>query len=515
MVKQIMFDKIKTLQRQGYSITEISTRLSISRKTISKYYKMSEPEYKRYLKSIIEKEKGFDKYKKHIIEVYKINNFKKLNMTAVFDYLEEKFGELKYSEKTLRNYINYLIRTNRLKLSNSIRLYIKVPELPYGKQMQLDFGVNKTKNGLKLYIFASVLSSSRYKYAAFQDKPFTAIDVIFHILDAFDFFQGLVEELVIDQDSTMVVSENHGDIIYTKEFGYFLEEMGLKMYVCRKSDPESKGKIENVIKFIKYNFLQLRYFNDLDEAKERLKKWLTRRGNGKINQATKKIPAEEIIHERKHLKPLVNSIFRKNTFIGREQRNVNENSFISVNASQYSVPTIYRNKVVEVYQTKTNIYIFDVVTGKEICSHYLSLIPGERVIDREHFRDKEKSSKELKEKVIELFPLDNWKIFIQKNFKDYPRYIRDQCLDAMKYFSHNEVDPDVLDKALEYCLENKTHTISNLNDTYRYFSIYGESKKGIDVPLDYLKNNVERVNVETRDVGFYKSFLTESINESL
>jgi len=515
MVKQIMFDKIKTLQRQGYSISEISTRLSISRKTISKYYKMSEPKYKNYLKSILEKEKSFDKYKKHIIEVYKINNFKKLNMTAVFDYLEEKFGELLYSEKTLRNYINYLIKTNQLRLNNSIRLYTKVPELPYGKQMQLDFGVDKTKNGLKLYIFAAVLSSSRFKYLSFQDKPFKTIDVILNILDAFDFFQGNVEELVIDQDSTMVVSENHGDIIYTKEFGYFLDEMGLKMYVCRKSDPESKGKIENVIKFVKYNFLQPRYFNDLEEAKERLKKWLTRRGNGKINQATKKIPAEEIIHERKHLKPLTNSIFRKDTFIGREQRNVNEHSFVSINASLYSVPTMYRSKVVEVYQTKTNIYIFDVITGKEICSHYLSLIPGERVIDREHFRDKEKSSKELKSKVIELFSLDKWKIFIQKNFKELPRYIRDQCLDAIKYFSDNEVYPDILDKALEYCLENKTHTISNLNDTYKYFSMYEESKKVTEIPLEYLKNNLERVNVQNRDIGFYKSFLTESANESL
>jgi len=48
----------------------------------------------------------------------------------------------------------------------------------------------------------------------------------------------------------MVVSENRGDIIYTRDFKQFTEEMDLKMYVCRKSDPESKGKIENLIKFI-------------------------------------------------------------------------------------------------------------------------------------------------------------------------------------------------------------------------------------------------------------------------
>jgi IS30 family transposase len=44
----------------------------------------------------------------------------------------------------------------------------------------------------------------------------------------------------------MVSSENRRDIIYTKDFKQFIEEMDLKMYVCRKSDPESKGKMENV-----------------------------------------------------------------------------------------------------------------------------------------------------------------------------------------------------------------------------------------------------------------------------
>jgi hypothetical protein len=41
-------------------------------------------------------------------------------------------------------------------------------------------------------------------------------------------------ELVIDQDVVMVVSENYGIIIYTRNFGYYIEEMGPGMYVRRK-----------------------------------------------------------------------------------------------------------------------------------------------------------------------------------------------------------------------------------------------------------------------------------------
>ncbi|GAH98183.1 unnamed protein product, partial [marine sediment metagenome] len=36
----------------------------------------------------------------------------------------------------------------------------------------------------------------------------------------------------------MVVSENAGDIIYTDDFKYFIEEQKLRMYVCRAADPE-------------------------------------------------------------------------------------------------------------------------------------------------------------------------------------------------------------------------------------------------------------------------------------
>ena len=187
-------------------------------------------------------------------------------MSGVYDYLEERFNTLPAGEKSLRNYIHFLEKERDLEYQNKVRLYTQVPELAYGKQMQLDFGEKKTPSGLKLYIFAVVLSASRYKYITFQDTPFKTLDVILHLPDTFNFFKGYVKELVIDQDSLMVDRENYGEIIYTKKFKAFIQEMGIKMYVCRKADPESKGKIENVIKYVKYNFLSVRDFENIEEA---------------------------------------------------------------------------------------------------------------------------------------------------------------------------------------------------------------------------------------------------------
>jgi transposase len=209
--------------------------------------------------------------------------------------------------------------------------------------MQLDFGVYNQSNNKKLYIFTALLSASRYKFVKFQETPFKTMDVILTLLDCFDYFGGRPEEIVIDQDKLMVVCENYGDIVYTKDFKYFIQEMEIRMYVCRKADPESKGKVENLVKYVKYNFLNIRTFDSAENANKSVTDWLLRRANGKISQTTKKVPAVEIEKERMHLKQLRNSIFRRNSQKGREERVVSDN-YISVGSSYYGLPGKYDNK---------------------------------------------------------------------------------------------------------------------------------------------------------------------------
>jgi len=435
-------------------------------------------------------------------------------MSAVYDYLEEKYGTLSGTEQTLRNYIAYLIQTEKLRLNEKIRLYTKVPELPFGRQMQLDFGQYRCKSGLKLYIFASLLSASRYKYVIFQDHPFRTKEVISHLLDSFDYFKGVPLQIVIDQDSLMVVSENAGDIIYTNDFQYFIEEEELKMYVCRAQDPETKGKIENLVKYVKRNLLSIRDFKSIDEANESNFKWLKRRANGKISQATKKVPALLIEEERKHLRPLGNSLFRKNSHLGREQRIASEKAYISVGASNYQLPLKYQNRTVEIYLTKHKLFVFDLYTGEEIICYELSLIPGRMFSKRKCGREREKKAKELKTFVFEMFASENWKSFTEKNFKRFSRYVRDQCLEAKKYFLVKDIDLDVLEQALGYCLKNDTLSFSNLNDTYAYFERASQGSHDIlkEVPtINRLYQGVyEPLEVTKRNLSVYKELIEKS-----
>lgn len=481
MINKAMFRQVQTFRRQGFSKASIVKALDLDPKTVAKYFAMGEEGYRAYRQDQLYRDKVFDSYRKEILEVYEANSFRKLEVASVYDYLEEKYGALPANEQSLRNFIGYLIGTDGLRLDETARLYTKVPELPFGKQMQLDFGQYRCPSGLRLYIFAALLSASRYKYVIFQGKPFRTLDVIRLLLDAFDYFGGRPEELVIDQDRLMVVSENAGDIVYTKDFKHFVDEQGFGLWVCRRADPESKGKIENLVKFTKGNFLSTRDFETVEEANAGVLGWLPRRANGKISQATKQIPAVLIEQERPHLRPLRNSIFRKDSLLGREERTANEKAVISVKACGYQLPLKYRNKTVEIYTTDEELFVFDVFTGREIVAYRLSLIPGQLVSTRTCQRENEKTIEELRAAVSGLFELESWKRFTERNFERFPRYARDQCGEAKRFFATKEVDITVLDRAIAYCLENDTMSFTNLKDTYAHFERENRRREPVSV----------------------------------
>ena len=198
-------------------------------------------------------------------------------------------------------------------------------------------------------------------------------------------------------------------------------------------------------------------------------RWLERRANGKISQATKKIPGIEIEEERKYLKPIKHSIYRKNRAGTREERITGDKCRITVDSSYYDLPEAYRNQVVEIYKTDTMLFVFDRTGGKEIASYPLSQIPGKIIKNRASTREMGVKARELKNEVMGYFVLENWNAFLELNFSAFGRYTRDQCLEARKYFSDREIDLEVFNQALKYCIDNKTFSMANLNDSFRHF----------------------------------------------
>jgi hypothetical protein len=80
------------------------------------------------------------------------------------------------------------------------------------------------------------------------------------------------------------------------------------------------------------------------------------------------------------------------------------------------------------------VFVFDIYTGEEIVEYDLSLIPGKIISKRKYRRGSENTLQELKDHVVDMFIAENWKRFVAMNFQAFPRYIRDQCVEAKRYF---------------------------------------------------------------------------------
>jgi transposase len=134
----------------------------------------------------------------------------------------------------------------------------------------------------------AVLAHSRYKYGQWTDKPISSAGFVKMLKDCFAYLGGVPKEIVLDQDKLVAVSENYGDIIYTYEFEKFKQAVGFNVYLCRKSDPESKGKVEAVVKYFKNNFAKNRLLGDINSWNQSFWEWLERTGNQSLHGTTKK-----------------------------------------------------------------------------------------------------------------------------------------------------------------------------------------------------------------------------------
>lgn len=277
------------------------------------------------------------------------------------------------------------------------RQYQAVPDPPMGKQMQIDFGekwvLNADKNEIKLYVMCFVLANSRHKYYQWQDRPFNTSDVIRIHEDAFEFYGGIPEEIVYDQDHLILASENSGDLIYTHDFAAYLKKRKFKIYMCRKSDPESKGRVENIVKYVKNNFAHNRTFYNLERWNEDCMAWLKRRANAKIHGTTKKISAQVFEEERKYLRPILEKIKCKSTTLSITYR-VRKDNTILIKGNRYSVPLgTYQgpDTNVRVVKTDNNQYIILALEkDTELARHDIPKDKGNLIQNNDHKRTKSK-----------------------------------------------------------------------------------------------------------------------------
>jgi len=466
-----MYFSIHQMNAKGLKISQIARKLNISRNTVYKYLSMNPDEFKQFMEDLETRKKKLDPVEQRIVQW--LREYPDLSAAQVWDWLKEHHPEIKVGESTVRSYVRALRMMYGIPKVNKQRQYEAIPDPPMGEQMQVDFGETKMKNLqgnlVKCWFIGFVLSHSRQKFVCWQDRPFVTKDVIDAHELAFAYYGGMTKEIVYDQDHLLLASENYGNLILTHEFAGYVRHRGFHVHMCRKQDPESKGRIENVVKYVKRNFARHRIFVSVDKLNEDCLAWLDRTGNALIHHTTKKIPAEVFALEKQHLRPVPEKIKTPSTSI---TRTVRKDNTIWHEGSRYSVPLgTYdgTSKEVGIRVNELTLHIYDLDTGEIIADHERSQRRGQLIQNTNHRRDRQKGITAYIESVRRLFPdPDLASSYLEEIRGLHPRYTRDQLQLIQKTL--DQASQEAVDQALRYCIANRLYRAADFADAVNHFS---------------------------------------------
>ena len=482
MTDWMKYGKIQEYKRNGLNKSQVQKRIGIDYKTVMKYWDMTPDEFAAQRTTVQTRTKKADSYKDYVIEC--LRKYPDMSAAQIYDWIREKTDriELDFKERAFRNYVRHIRKDYDIKKPDATRQYEAVDEMDMGKQGQVDMGEigleTSTGRHRKIYCFAMVLSCSREKFVLWQERPFTTNSFIQAHIKAFAFYGGRPQEIVYDQDKVLAVSENHGDIIYTEGFQNYVSTVKFDVFLCHGSDPESKGKIENVVKYAKHNFAEHRIFTDIDSFNEDCIAWLSRTANAKVHETTKKIPAEVFALEKEHLIAVSEYSFEKavNESISYQVR---KDNIVLYRSNRYRVPkgTYRKGKRVHMIVGEGNVSIVDTLTGEIYAKHPHCTGKGQLIGQKRTERDKSKSLIDLESNIKELFGnLQELPEFMDHIHQEKKRYYRDQLGIMKKLFE--EWDKELIIKGFKYCAAKELYSAGELKSSIIYLDGFNKEKQG-------------------------------------
>ena len=506
--KWIMYHELHHQHRNGMTPAQIASYLVMDTRTVKKLLAMSEQEYLDFQQQLSTRTKKLEPYEGYIKN--RLELCPAASSAQVHDWLKERYPDFPgVSIKSVYNFVLYVRNKHQLLKTFDTREYSQVEQLPYGQQSQVDFGeYNMTDvdgQRKKVYFFAMVLSRSRFKFVIFNEHPFTTETTVEAHEAAFAFYGGYPHELVYDQDKVLLVNENKGDLILTESFRSYCQSRPFTVRFCRKSDPQSKGKIENVIKYIKYNFLRGRGYYGLPVLNDQAIDWLGRTANAKEHSTTMKIPAVEWEQERVHLIPLKQpfAIIRDNPAY-----NVTKDNVIHFKGSSYSVPdgTFQKPKTEVLVRQQNGCLIICNTDGQEMIRHEISLLKGQQVSNNNHKRDHSKKVKELIAQVACLFTNQDKALgYLEDIHKQMPRYARDQI--NMVAAAGKKYTKQDMDQTLDYCLENNLPRAADFEPVLLSFRLGAMEPPILNKEVPRLQNSKYKIQPQTSRITDYKQIL--------
>lgn len=509
-----MWYKVNELWKKGLNKSQISRELGIDRSTVRKYLQMDETSFMVWInhpRHLPKKLSPYYKYVKRLLEEAPY-----LSAAQVEDRLKENYKDLpEVDSKTVYNFVKGIRDQHGLQKYKEKpgRQYQKLPEVEYGSEAQVDFGEYHMRatsgKRMKVYFFAMVLSRSRYKYVYCQCLPFTTQTANYAHELAFSYFGGVPRRIIYDQDRVFLTDENLGDVLLTEGFARFSQQHPFETVFCRKADPESKGKVENVVKYVKHNFLKGRIFIDAETVQNDCLAWLERTGNAKVHSTTRKIPKQEWEIERQYLQLYAGTPDKP--LLQLPEYKVRKDNTIAYRGNFYSLP-IETYEGVEskvLLEDKGDELVIYTSSNELLASHKIPTGKGVYVRNTDHRRHKSKTLGKMHETLLyELGNTHKASMYLGRLEKDKPRYYHDnirEMLEPVKKASCRSIE-----QTIDFCLENDVMNGYRFVEVLQYYQkekVPHEEKTTGSIPKLSNSFNYQDLQPKTSNINFYENMI--------
>jgi hypothetical protein len=157
------------------------------------------------------------------------------------------------------------------------------------------------------------------------------------IIRSFEYFRGVTEEVLVDNQKAAVITHRIGTRVQFNE--RFLDLAGLYGFIpraCRPRRARTKGKDERMVGYIKNNFFQRhRSFESFEHMNGLAEIWLREEADQRVHGTVKEVVAERFKREAPKLSPLPAVRYDTSYY---EKRVVSWDGYVDVRGNRYSVP---------------------------------------------------------------------------------------------------------------------------------------------------------------------------------
>ena len=252
-------------------------------------------------------------------------------------------------------------------------------ETPPGHQAQVDWGdqgdiTSPDGTRHKLNAFVMTLGYSR---ALFCDiAPDQKLPAFLRLHEAaFAYLGGVPHEILYDNTKTVVLKtltegvDARGEVKLNPAFADFARYWGFTPRLCRPYRPQTKGKVESGVKYLRTNFLCGRDASDLPDLRQQMRVWVADVANGRVHGTTHRVVGEAWAEE----KPALQSAAHRRAYplVVEAVRRVTRDAFVSFKSNRYSVPWQHAGK--EVFVREVGAVVEIVREEQQLAVHSLCL----------------------------------------------------------------------------------------------------------------------------------------------